>query len=72
MITFDECLHQLFRKKVISAETAITESDNENNQRLRISQYAESNLSSDLSGQTKTTAEWGSGNFDNNNNSSEF
>lgn len=56
MVTFDECLYSMFRKRLITSDVAIMESDNPNNQRLKISQYSDSNLSTDLGKYTKTTA----------------
>lgn len=68
MITFDECLFSMFKKKIVSADVAIKEADNYNNQKLRLSQYSESNLSTDLGGFTKTTAN----NYNNNKSESDF
>ncbi len=56
MMSFDESLFRLYREKIITRETALKESDNPNNLRLRLSQYAESNISSSLKGITQTTA----------------
>ena len=55
MMTFDECLFLMYRQKLISRDTALKESDNPNNLRLRLSQYSESNLSTSLKGVTKTS-----------------
>jgi twitching motility protein PilU len=55
MMTFDECLYRMFRNRTISKDTALKEADNPNNLRLRISQYADSNISQNLRGYAKTT-----------------
>lgn len=57
MMTFDECLYSMFKKRLITSDIAIKEADNPNNQRLKISQYSESNLSTDLGKFTRTTVD---------------
>lgn len=64
MITFDECLLSMFKKRLISPDTAIKEADNPNNQRLKLSQYSDSNLSTDLGQYTKTAVKYNSDNED--------
>ena len=55
MMTFDEYLFKLFKDKLIDRDTAIKESDNPNNLRLKLSQYSDSNLSKSLSGVPQTS-----------------
>ncbi len=57
MITFDECLYNMVKKRLITPDTAVKESDNPNNQKLKLSQYSESNISTDLGEYTKTTVD---------------
>lgn len=55
MMTFDESLYSLYRKKMITKDVALKEADSPNNLRLKISQYSDYNLSTDLKGIPKTS-----------------
>lgn len=57
MMTFDESLYELYKRKKITRETALKESDNSNYLRLKLSNYSDINLNADLRAKPKTSVE---------------
>jgi twitching motility protein PilU len=55
MMTFDDSIFKLLQEKIIDKDTAIKDSDNPSNMKLRIAQYSDQSLSKSLSGKPQTS-----------------